>query len=138
MQAVNGWWKRPVAGSPLPEIPRQRDFLAGTLGLWGPDHFHFVIYYTKGRVPQPGIALLGTVTGIIKSFNAIQAGGMGDPRALSGGSDDEFCGGSNLNQLQDEFVRNQNELNALIRGSIDEIVSDPRVAEIYLGTPHAA
>jgi biopolymer transport protein ExbB len=29
--------------------------------------------------------LLGTVTGIIRSFNAIQAGGMGDPRALSGG-----------------------------------------------------
>ena len=27
--------------SPLPEIPRQRDFAAGTLGLWGPDHFVF-------------------------------------------------------------------------------------------------
>jgi biopolymer transport protein ExbB len=25
------------------------------------------------------------VTGIIRSFNAIEAGGMGDPRALSGG-----------------------------------------------------
>ena len=25
--------------SPLPEIARQRDFAAGTLGLWGPDHF---------------------------------------------------------------------------------------------------
>jgi len=24
------------------------------------------------------------------------------------------------------------------RGSIDEIVADPRVAEIYLGVPHAA
>ena len=24
------------------------------------------------------------------------------------------------------------------RGSIDEIIADPRVAEIYLGTPHAA
>jgi biopolymer transport protein ExbB len=31
------------------------------------------------------LGLLGTVTGIIRSFNAIQAGGMGDPRALSGG-----------------------------------------------------
>jgi biopolymer transport protein ExbB len=29
--------------------------------------------------------LLGTVTGIIRAFNAIEAGGMGDPRALSGG-----------------------------------------------------
>jgi biopolymer transport protein ExbB len=34
---------------------------------------------------SPLLGLLGTVTGIIKSFNAIQAGGMGDPRALSGG-----------------------------------------------------
>src|SRR5579863_6122253 len=33
----------------------------------------------------PLLGLLGTVTGIIKSFNVIQAGGMGDPRALSGG-----------------------------------------------------
>jgi biopolymer transport protein ExbB len=33
----------------------------------------------------PLLGLLGTVTGIIHSFNAIQAGGMGDPRALSGG-----------------------------------------------------
>jgi biopolymer transport protein ExbB len=33
----------------------------------------------------PLLGLLGTVTGIIKAFNAIQAGGMGDPRALSGG-----------------------------------------------------
>jgi biopolymer transport protein ExbB len=34
---------------------------------------------------SPLLGLLGTVTGIIKSFNAIQAAGMGDPRALSGG-----------------------------------------------------
>ena len=33
----------------LPDIARQRDFAAGTLGLWGPDHF--VIYYGSGRVP---------------------------------------------------------------------------------------
>ena len=33
----------------------------------------------------PLLGLLGTVTGIIRAFNAIQAGGMGDPRALSGG-----------------------------------------------------
>jgi biopolymer transport protein ExbB len=33
----------------------------------------------------PLIGLLGTVTGIIKAFNAINAGGMGDPRMLSGG-----------------------------------------------------
>lgn len=46
--------------SPLPEVSRQRDFEAGTLGLWGPDHF--VIYYRNGNVPQPGIAILGNVT----------------------------------------------------------------------------
>src|SRR5207302_9319564 len=34
---------------------------------------------------SPLLGLLGTVTGIIRSFNAIRAGGMGDPRALSGG-----------------------------------------------------
>lgn len=47
--------------SPLPAIERRLDFSAGTLGLWGPDHF--VIYYRTGRVPQPGIVLLGRVTG---------------------------------------------------------------------------
>jgi biopolymer transport protein ExbB len=34
---------------------------------------------------SPLLGLLGTVTGIIRSFNVIEAGGMGDPRALSGG-----------------------------------------------------
>jgi biopolymer transport protein ExbB len=33
----------------------------------------------------PLLGLLGTVGGIIKSFNAINSGGMGDPRMLSGG-----------------------------------------------------
>ena len=33
----------------------------------------------------PLLGLLGTVTGIIKAFEAIYAGGMGDPRILSGG-----------------------------------------------------
>ena len=53
--------------SPLPEVPRQRDFAAGTLGLWGPDHF--VIYYREGRVPQPGIVILGKVTGDVSIFD---------------------------------------------------------------------
>ena len=34
---------------------------------------------------SPLLGLLGTVVGIIRAFNAIQAGGMGDPSALSGG-----------------------------------------------------
>lgn len=33
----------------------------------------------------PLLGLLGTVTGIIKAFNAITQGGIGDPRMLSGG-----------------------------------------------------
>jgi hypothetical protein len=53
--------------SSLPEVPRQRDFAVGTLGLWGPDHF--VIYYRKGRVPQPGIVILGNVTGDVSIFD---------------------------------------------------------------------
>src|SRR4051794_30398173 len=43
--------------SPLPEVSRHRDFEVGTLGLWELDHF--VIYYRKGQVPQPGIVILG-------------------------------------------------------------------------------
>jgi hypothetical protein len=53
--------------APLPDIARQRDFAAGTLGLWGPDHF--VIYYSSGRVPQPGIIILGKVTGDVLIFD---------------------------------------------------------------------
>lgn len=34
---------------------------------------------------SPLLGLLGTVTGIIKAFNALQAGGAGDPQRLSGG-----------------------------------------------------
>ena len=46
--------------SPLPTVDRQLDFSTGTLGLWNSNHF--VIYYRYGRVPQPGIILLGRVT----------------------------------------------------------------------------
>ena len=45
--------------SPLPAVARQLDFSTGTLGLWSSNHF--VIYYRDGRVPQPGIILLGRV-----------------------------------------------------------------------------
>jgi hypothetical protein len=47
--------------SPLPAVERQLDFSTGTLGLWSSSHF--VIYYRDGRVPQPGIILLGRATG---------------------------------------------------------------------------
>ena len=53
--------------APLPEASRQREFSTGTLGLWGVDHF--VIYYRSGRVPQPGIVILGQVTGDVSIFD---------------------------------------------------------------------
>ena len=53
--------------APLPEIERQLDFSAGTLGLWGSDDF--VIYYHRGRVPLPGIVILGNVTGDVSIFD---------------------------------------------------------------------
>jgi hypothetical protein len=53
--------------SALPEVERQLDFSTGTLGLWSSNHF--VIYYRDGRVPQPGIVVLGQVTGDVSIFD---------------------------------------------------------------------
>jgi hypothetical protein len=53
--------------SPLPAVERQLDFSTGTLGLWSSNHF--VIYYRDGRVPQPGIIVLGQVTGDASIFD---------------------------------------------------------------------
>jgi hypothetical protein len=53
--------------SPLPEVQRQTDFSAGTLGLWSSDDF--VIYYRNGRVPAPGIIVLGRVVGDVAIFD---------------------------------------------------------------------
>jgi hypothetical protein len=53
--------------SPLPPVERQLDFSVGTLGLWSADHF--VVYYRDGRVPQPGIILLGRVTDNVAIFD---------------------------------------------------------------------
>jgi hypothetical protein len=53
--------------SALPEIPRQRNFSIGTLGLWSADHF--VIYYRDGQVPPPGIIVLGQIKGDVSIFD---------------------------------------------------------------------
>lgn len=53
--------------SPLPDSHRQIAFSAGTLGLWGNDDF--VIYYRNGRVPPPGIVILGHVRGDLTIFD---------------------------------------------------------------------
>jgi hypothetical protein len=51
----------------LPQGERQQAFSAGTLGLWGASDF--VIYYRDGRVPQPGIVILGRVEGDVSIFD---------------------------------------------------------------------
>lgn len=55
--------------SSLPEVERQNGFSAGTLGLWNTNRF--VIYYRDGRVPEPGIILLGKVTGDVSIFDKV-------------------------------------------------------------------
>ena len=37
------------------------------MGLWSSNHF--VIYYRDGRVPQPGIIILGQITGDVSIFD---------------------------------------------------------------------
>jgi hypothetical protein len=53
--------------SALPSTPRQREFSAGTLGLWSSGDF--VIYYRDGRVPPPGIVILGQIQGGVSIFD---------------------------------------------------------------------
>ena len=53
--------------SPLAAAERQLEFSTGTLGLWSSNHF--VIYYRDGRVPQPGIIILGRVAGDVSIFD---------------------------------------------------------------------
>jgi hypothetical protein len=51
----------------LPSADRQVEFATGALGLWGSNDF--VIYYRSGRVPSPGIVVLGRVTGDVSIFD---------------------------------------------------------------------
>jgi hypothetical protein len=51
----------------LPEGQRQQAFATGTLGLWSRNRF--VIYYREGHVPQPGIIVLGQVSGNVSVFD---------------------------------------------------------------------
>ena len=68
---------------------RPRDILMERLEDTGRHMVHELERYlnTLGTIAgvSPLLGLLGTVTGIIKAFNAINAGGAGDPRMLSGG-----------------------------------------------------
>ena len=51
----------------LPQAERQVEFTNGTLGLWSSTDF--VIYYRNGRVPRPGIVILGSVDGDASIFD---------------------------------------------------------------------
>lgn len=53
--------------SPLAEHARTLDFKSGDLGVWGSDAF--VIYYTGGKVPSPGIVHIGRLEGSAALFN---------------------------------------------------------------------
>ena len=53
--------------SNIPEGARQQPFQAGTLGVWSSNHF--VIYYRDGRVPQPGIRVIGQIEGDVSIFD---------------------------------------------------------------------
>ena len=59
--------KTGVLPSALPDGERQRDFSVGMLGLW--EDRDFVIYYAKGRVPAPGIVVLGQVAGDLSQLD---------------------------------------------------------------------
>ena len=63
--------KTGVLPSALPDGERQRDFSVGTLGLW--EDRDFVIYYAEGRVPAPGIVVLGQVAGDLSQLDNADA-----------------------------------------------------------------
>lgn len=67
---------------------------------------------------SPLLGLLGTVTGIIKSFNAISVGGMGDPRLLSTGiSEALVCTAAGLCVAIPALIGYR-----LLRGRVDRLV----------------
>ncbi len=66
----------------------------------------------------PLLGLLGTVSGIIKSFDAIVAGGMGDPRALAGGiAEALICTAAGLGVAIPSLIAFR-----YLRGRVDRIV----------------
>lgn len=66
----------------------------------------------------PLLGLLGTVAGIIKAFDAIVAGGMGDPRALAGGiAEALICTAAGLGVAIPSLIAFR-----YLRGRVDRIV----------------
>ncbi len=67
---------------------------------------------------SPLLGLLGTVTGIIRAFNAVMLGGMGDPRLLAGGiSEALVCTAGGLAVAIPSFIAYR-----YLRGKVERIV----------------
>ncbi len=67
---------------------------------------------------SPLLGLLGTVTGIIHAFTAVQMGGMGDARALAGGiSEALVCTAAGLTVAIPAYVAHR-----YLRGKVERIV----------------
>jgi len=67
---------------------------------------------------SPLLGLLGTVTGIIRSFNAVMLGGMGDPRMLAGGiSEALVCTAAGLTVAIPAYISFR-----YLRGKVERIV----------------
>src|SRR3954468_15712840 len=86
----------------------------------------------------PLLGLLGTVTGIIRAFNAVMLGGMGDPRLLAGGISEALvttAGG--LAVAIPSFIAYR-----YLRGKVEQIVIDMekiavKFADSLGASPHA-
>ena len=67
---------------------------------------------------SPLLGLLGTVTGIIRAFNAVMLGGMGDPRVLAGGiSEALICTAGGLTVAIPAYIAHR-----YLRGKVERIV----------------
>lgn len=84
---------------------------------------------------SPLLGLLGTVTGIIRSFTAVQMGGMGDARMLAGGiSEALICTAGGLAVAIPSFAAYR-----YLRGKVERIVVDmEKIAVKFADTLGAA
>ena len=87
---------------------------------------------------SPLLGLLGTVTGIIRAFNAVMLGGMGDPRLLAGGiSEALITTAGGLAVAIPSFIAYR-----YLRGKVERIVIDmEKIAVTFadsLGVPDRA
>src|SRR3954468_23847168 len=86
----------------------------------------------------PLLGLLGTVTGIIRAFNAVMLGGMGDPRLLAGGiSEALITTAGGLAVAIPSFIAYR-----YLRGKVERIVIDMekiavKFADSLGASPHA-